>query len=345
MPSKVLLQFLVFISALCVSPLEAKSHTFHNRYHQDLNLRQENGTTEQKPQVPEFDRPFPTHNASITVMASGSITNTRLTTPTTTPTSKSLSKFSICAISDVDKSKDSLCINTVPFTSTPTCSTVLTGFFTKITVTDCSQSVTFSKMESYAVATATSSASTSSRLSLRARQQRSTLSMVAPTGTPTETSKPKLYLQKKVTYYISPWQAVAANEPKDVTVVTCTYDENNLSKCRSFDQVWVTYIKYVPVTKTSTISVQTSFSEPAELAINPTLTIPVPAGPFDLSTELEYTTSEPVVTYSVKPRNSTTTINLRLTSTITRTKTLPSDNSTRTFTQTVSSASTSEEPE
>jgi hypothetical protein len=255
------LQFLVLISALCVFPLEAKPHIVHNRYHRDLNLRLENGTTEQKLQVLELERPFLTQNSSITVTTSESITNTRFATPTPTPTSKSLFQFSICAISDVDRTKVDSCINTVPPTATPTCSTVLTVFFTKITVTDCSQSVTFSRMESYAIATATSSASTSSRPSIRARQQRSTLPIVAPTGNPTETPKPKVYLQKKVTYYVSPWQAVAANEPKDVTVITCVFDENNLSKCRSFDQVWVTYTKYVPVSKTSTISIQNSFSE------------------------------------------------------------------------------------
>lgn len=148
------------------------------------------------------------------------------------------------------------------------CNTVLSGFFTNITVTDCSQEVTFSTDATYVLATATGPAA---KAGIQACQVTSGSPSVSSSSTPTEppalrihgtiVSTPRLYVQKIITYYVSPWQAVVASHPKDITVVICKYDEHNVPRCQSVKQVWVTYTKYVPVTKTRTIFIATSLSK------------------------------------------------------------------------------------
>jgi hypothetical protein len=252
-------QFFMLASVLCVCSIEAKSNIVHDRHHRGLNFRRDNGTTEKKTQVGKLAQHFPIRNSTAVFAPIANITSSPVLPPKST--SKSLVEFDICTGSKPKNNESEPCISTLMPKSTSTCSTVLKGFFTKITVTDCSELVTFYKTETFIIATATGMVSSSSTLSLNARQLSLTLSVVAPSGLPIDAAPElKTYVQKVSTYWVSPWQAVAADEPKDVTVIKFKYDENNVSKCSSVKQVWVTYTKYMAETKTSTISVSTSFS-------------------------------------------------------------------------------------
>jgi hypothetical protein len=250
--------FIILVSALCVPSTEAKPYT-HEQYHRVLKVRQENETTEHKTQVAKSDQPFPTQNSTVAVTPIPNITSSLDISPA--PTSRDLIVFDICTRSESQTVEVDPCNSTIPPEPTSTCSTVLKGFFAKITVTDCSQLVTFSKTDTFVIATVTGAASLSSKTSLQARQLSSTVSVVSPSILPTVGPEPSTYVQKITTYYVSPWQAVAADEPHDITVIKCKSNENNVRKCSSVKQVWVAYTKYVAVTKMSTFSVDTSFSE------------------------------------------------------------------------------------
>jgi hypothetical protein len=254
-----LFQLYILALALCAFPVEAQSSLVRDRYHRGLNFRRENGTTEHKMQVPKLDKALPAQNLSMATAPIANVTTSLI--PILTPPLRSMVEFYICTAPKLDVVEVDSCISTVSPKPNSMCSTVLNGFFTKITVTDCSQSVTFYKTGTMVMATATGLAFPSSESSIQARQLTSTSPVKSSSKFSTAILTPKIYVQKVMIYYVSPWQAVAANEPSDITVVTCRYDEYNVRKCRSVKQVWATYTKYVTVTKTSTISVATSFSE------------------------------------------------------------------------------------
>ncbi|KAG9230871.1 hypothetical protein BJ875DRAFT_471044 [Amylocarpus encephaloides] len=221
--------------------------------------------------------------------------------------------------------------------STSSCSTILTGIFTRVTISDCSQSVPFSTKATYSLAKPTSFASVKPASALRLRQ--------VP-DTPLAKGN---YVQQIISYYISPWQSIVENDPRNITVLTYKSDEGGKQTCETTSEVWVLHTTYVPVTVASTISLSTSFAQPAILVIDPALTITLPAGKCRLLTELPYANSIGREEYAIQNELSetdttiTTTITRRSTTTTTTTTTVPRRQSTSTVTGTVPLANDEED--
>jgi hypothetical protein len=130
--------------------------------------------------------------------------------------------------------------------TTSICSTVLTAWFTSVTVTDCNQDITFSTQSSYYLATATSVPIATPALPA------SQASSQCPTAA--------TYVQSVVSYFIAPWKSLAANTPTKITVLICKFDQDGSKTCQEIKEVWVVHTEYVPVTSTSTVSISTSFT-------------------------------------------------------------------------------------
>ncbi|TVY81416.1 hypothetical protein LSUE1_G002399 [Lachnellula suecica] len=205
-------------------------------------------------------------------------------------------------------SNDSSCSTAFQNITTTSCSTVLTAWFSSVTVTDCDQNITFSTQSSYSLATETSSAVALPSVPVgQVSQQTSTT-----------------YVQSVVSYYIAPWQSLAANTPNNVTVLICKYDQNGQKSCQEIKEVWIVHTEYVPVTSTSTLSISTSFtklcsfSRAAILLLGPSQNITVPTGSYQLSTEIEYTSMTPNATTLTSTifQDETSTASLTITVTI-----------------------------
>jgi hypothetical protein len=124
---------------------------------------------------------------------------------------------------------------------TTTCSTILTYAFTRATISDCSQNITFSTQSSFYLATSTISSTTTPANS-------------CPSQSATT------YVQSIVSYYIAPWQSLAAHKPSNITVLVCEYDIAGISTCATIQEVWVVHTKYVPVITTSTLVIRTTLA-------------------------------------------------------------------------------------
>jgi hypothetical protein len=153
---------------------------------------------------------------------------------------KVLPIYEVCSLPQAQNISCSMVLETI---TTTTCSTVLTGFFTKLTITDCKQNITFSSQSSYSLATVSA-----------------TQTAVLASGSPSS------YVQKIVSYYIAPWQSLAAGTPSDVAVLICKTDNIGRMSCKEILEVWVVHKVYVPVKSTSTISVSQSFASVSQIA-------------------------------------------------------------------------------
>lgn len=155
-------------------------------------------------------------------------------TASTTPVTVGTPMVTVEPAYQVCDPASSSCSTILQTRTTTVCSGVLTGFFTRVTVTDCDQSVTFSTKSSFSLITSTG---------LAARQ-----AQVTP------------YVQSVVSYFIAPWQSIAANTPGDITIVVCTFDAAGNQICNNVQEVWVVHTELVPVVQTSTITVSQYFS-------------------------------------------------------------------------------------
>lgn len=124
---------------------------------------------------------------------------------------------------------------------TTTCSMVLTYAFTKSTITDCAQNITFSTQSSYSLVTATAGAAVTPAL----------LNHLPSVTT---------YVQSIVSYYVAPWQALAANTPSNVTVLVCEYEVSGNRTCEIIQEIWEVHTKDVPVITTSAVKVLLSLA-------------------------------------------------------------------------------------
>ncbi|CAD6449008.1 f317ebfe-814f-4843-bafe-b81e8784d101 [Sclerotinia trifoliorum] len=169
---------------------------------------------------------------------------------------------------------------------TTKCSTVLTGYFTRHTVSECDEIVTFSTQYGYSLATTTASASRVTHLHRR--------------------SKGMLVTQKNVhnitTYYAAPWQSIAADDPSDIHVTICGLSSDGVLVCTTVSEVWVTHTEYLPVYNTEVISVSTVVSSTGVLAFASDIYITITPGTLILSTQIVSTS------LSVKNVTSTSTI-------------------------------------
>ncbi|PMD39222.1 hypothetical protein L207DRAFT_55307 [Hyaloscypha variabilis F] len=222
--------------------------------------------------------------------------------------------YEICNTPGLDTTSCSTVFET---TVTTACSTVLTYAFTQATVSDCSQNITFSTQSSYSLVTTT----------------------ISPDVTPAPLNQPlatTTYIQSIVSYYIAPWQALAANTPSNVTVLVCEYDLSGSPICTTIQEVWVVSTVHIPVITTSTLIISTTLSSPAVLLLGPTDTITATAGLLYVSTEITYTSISPNATTSISTILPTSTSF----ETLTITSTLPP----KTITITLSSVTPTPEP-
>ncbi|KAF7917532.1 hypothetical protein EAE99_009198 [Botrytis elliptica] len=166
---------------------------------------------------------------------------------------------------------------------TTKCSTVLTGYFTKHTVSECDEIVTFSTQYGYSLATTTPPAS--SVLVLHKRQ-----------GIPPLTNN---YVQNITTYYAAPWRSIAADDPSDIHVQICGLSSDGVQMCTTVTEIWVIHTEYLPIYYTGAISVSTVVSSTAVLAFAPEIYITVTPGTLVLSTK--------IVSTSLSAKNITST--------------------------------------
>jgi len=174
-----------------------------------------------------------------------SVPDPRVVTPTLTSQGMAVTlivaAYEVC---NTPGSNISSCSTIFQNMTTSQCSTVLTAWFTSVTVTDCDQNITFSTQTSYSLATATNGPASTPAL---------------PTGQAPSPSN-STYLQSVISYYIAPWQSLAAHAPTNITVLVCKFDQAGQETCQEIREVWIIHTEYVPVTSTSTLSLSTSFA-------------------------------------------------------------------------------------
>ncbi|KAH8759769.1 hypothetical protein BGZ57DRAFT_957077 [Hyaloscypha finlandica] len=309
MASSVLFSFFLLAWALCVLPTTTEAYWFRR------------SDTSHQSQVWQSDAAAATSVPSTSSSAQSyifSLPTARIVEPTLTSQGMIVSSiiplYEVCNTPGPDASSCSTVFETIV---TTTCSAVLTYAFTKSTISDCSQNITFSTQSSYSLATAT----------------------VSATMTPAPEDQPHsvtTYVQSIVSYYIAPWQSLAANTLSNVTVLVCQHDFSGNSTCTTIQEVWVVHTESVPVITTSTLIISTTLASPAVLLLGPTESITATAGPLYVSTEIVYSSMTPNATTSIStiPEISTTH------STLTLTRTLPP----KTITITLSSVTPIPEP-
>lgn len=170
----------------------------------------------------------PTGTAPASSPATSTTTATTDIVISGTPTTTVQPVYQVC------DTASSSCSTVFTTRTTTVCSAVLTGFFTRVTVTDCDQSVTFSTKSSF--------------------------NLISTTGVAARDAQVTPYVQSVVSYFVAPWQSIAANTPTGITVVVCTFDAAGNEVCNNVQEVWVVLTQVVPVTSTSTVTVSQYFS-------------------------------------------------------------------------------------
>lgn len=171
-----------------------------------------------------------------------------------TPTSQGMIVTSIVPIyevCDISGENATSCLTAFETITTESCSTVLTYAFTKTTITECDDDITFSSRTTYALATTTLSAAATD---LQVRQ--------APSPTPVT------YVQSIVSLYAAPWQSLAADTPGGITVLICTSDYLGNESCDLIEEVWIVHKEDVSVTTTSTLCLSTIFASVSIIRAN-----------------------------------------------------------------------------
>ncbi|ESZ91739.1 hypothetical protein SBOR_7890 [Sclerotinia borealis F-4128] len=158
---------------------------------------------------------------------------------------------------------------------TTICSTVLIGYFTRHTVSECNEIVTFSTQYGYSLATTRPPASTVSAL----HRRKETTSITT-----------NYYVHNTTTYYAAPWQSIAAGDPSDIQVNICGLSSAGVQVCTTINEVWVVHTEYIPVYYTEAISISTLVSSTGVLAFGPAIYVTMTPGTFMLSTQIVSTT-------------------------------------------------------
>ncbi|PQE05996.1 hypothetical protein CJF30_00004926 [Rutstroemia sp. NJR-2017a BBW] len=186
-----------------------------------------------------------------------------------------------------------------------TCSTVLTGYFQRHTVSECDEIVTFSSQFDYALITKPIPTTT------------------VPAARKREGSEPDMttYVQNFTTYYAAPWQSIAANDPSAIHVRICGTDISGDMICTTITEVWIIRTEYVPVFYSKEISLSTIITSPQILVLGPSSSLTLNPGTYLLQTRL--------TSSYLTPMNQTSTSTLSSDSTLTTTITGPGS----TFTQ------------
>jgi hypothetical protein len=191
------------------------------------------------------------------------------------------------------------CLTTYSPTVTPVCYTVLNGIASRVTVSDCTQSITFSSDVYFSLDS----------------------SEPTPTALCLATQAPQI--RPVTTYYVAPWDELTSGEtPEHVQVNVCATHANDTTVCVDFIENWSTTTVMSVASSTTHVDITTTVKGPAivmvetyHMDVTATKTI------FALSThmglEYEFETLKTIrgAPYSEK---STTTVTTTSTSTITR---------------------------
>ncbi|KAM0154669.1 hypothetical protein ACHAPG_006358 [Botrytis cinerea] len=182
---------------------------------------------------------------------------------------------------------------------TTKCSTVLTGYFTKHTVSECDEIVTFSTQYGYSLATTMPPASDVPALHKREKI----------------TSLPNNYVYNVTTYYAAPWQSIAADDPSDIHVQICGLSSNGVQMCTTVTEVWTAVLAFAPVTYITitpgTFTLSTKIVSTSWSAKNVTSISGIENSNLDSSGSAS-STQDPTTTIYVTGQGSITTINLAL---------------------------------
>lgn len=150
--------------------------------------------------------------------------------------------FEVC---NTPGSNTTSCLTIFKTITTTYCSTVLTYAFTKLTISDCEEHITFSTQSSYSLTSTIRPIITPA------------VSIISSSST---SLTPTTYIQSIVSYYFAPWQSLASGTPSNVTLKICTSDLFEEESCIIVQEVWVVHTEYVPITVTSSLDISTFFS-------------------------------------------------------------------------------------
>ncbi|KAF1842315.1 uncharacterized protein K460DRAFT_370290 [Cucurbitaria berberidis CBS 394.84] len=127
---------------------------------------------------------------------------------------------------------------------TTVCATTLTGLASKVTITDCSQEVTFSTECGFTLETPT--------------PVTTNYSLITPAPT----------VKRMYTYWLAPWQSLTAGEtPSDVDVKICTVLDNGDLECERYQEVWEVVIVTNTITTTRTVQLSTTVTGPGTIHV------------------------------------------------------------------------------
>lgn len=207
-----------------------------------------------------------------TVPYSFSVPSVQIIEPTVTSQGMIVSSvIPIYEVCNMPGSNTTSCSTVFETITTDYCSAVLTYAFTQTTITDCAQSITFSTDSGFSLVTTTPPTATTAVIQNAKRQ------VMPPISSPT----PITYVQSIVSYYIAPWQSLAANTPANVTLRVCSYDYIGEETCNDIQEIWVVHTEYAPVTISSLLSISTVLS--SVCITMPTLHSSIEANPCRLS--------------------------------------------------------------
>jgi hypothetical protein len=264
--SMISLSFLTW--AICVLPIEGAGHHWKRQEGYLSQLFQTSSPETSAPSsssststasVNTITSPSPTSTIIIsfsssntsTVPYSFSVPSVQIIEPTLTSQGMIVSSiiplYEVCNMPGFNTTSCSTVFETI---TTDYCSTVLTYAFTQTTITDCAQSITFSTDSSFSLATTTPLTTTAAVIRNAERQ------VMPPISSPA----PITYVQSIVSYYIAPWQSLAARTPSNITLRVCSYDYTGGETCNDIQEIWVVHTEYTPVTISSILSISTILS-------------------------------------------------------------------------------------
>jgi hypothetical protein len=169
---------------------------------------------------------------------------TKFITPTTTSQGMSVTHiiplYEICNLPGANTTS---CSPSFTISTTTTCSTVLTGYFQRHTISECDEIITFSSQFDYAIITSPIP-TTTAPAARRAKREEPIPDMTT-------------YAQSFTTYYAAPWQSIAANDPSAIQARICGSDINGELTCTTITEVWIIHTQYVPVYYSNEISIST----------------------------------------------------------------------------------------
>jgi hypothetical protein len=136
------------------------------------------------------------------------------------------------------------CLTTYSPTVTPICYTVLNGIASRITVSDCSQSITFSSDSDFILDTSRPTQKVSNQIS------------------------PTPYIRPVTTYYVAPWNELTSGEtPEHVQVNVCTTYANGTAMCMDSIELWSIEIVTSVGSSTTHVDITTTVNGPARVMV------------------------------------------------------------------------------